>query len=78
MPIHIFINSSGDVFCFTVVRFYVIMLVAISLWIRPDWAYFYLTNTEFILLLNCIHSFVLEFAVTSSRVWSMQGGIYWI
>ena len=59
---------------------YVIMLtcqqVAISLQIGPDWAYFYLTNIEFILLLNCIHSFVLEFAVVSSGVWSIKIGIY--
>ena len=33
---------------------------------EPDWAYFYLTNIAFILVLNQIHSFVLKFFNASS------------
>ena len=40
---------------------------AIALQIEPDWAYFYLTNTAFILLLNWIHLFVLKLVDASSR-----------
>ena len=51
--------------------------MAITLWIEPDWAHSCFTNIAFVLLLNWIHSFVLELAVASSGVWCVQGGINW-
>ena len=58
MPIYIFIYSSGDIFCLAVAILYVTMLAAnrwqLSYKYGPDWAYFYLKNIEFVLLLDFI------------------------
>ena len=37
----------------------------------------YFTSIAFVLVLDWVHSFVLELVVVSYRVWYMQGGMHW-
>ena len=64
----LFLNSS-DTFlacCYDVVCCYICcQQAAIALQMKPDWAYFYLISIAFILVLNWIHSFVLELPIAS-------------
>ena len=81
MPIYTFIDSSGDIFCLAVAILYVTMLATNRQQLSYEWdqigPFFCLKSIEFISLLIFIHSFILELAVASSGVWSMQGWICW-
>ena len=79
MPIYIYIALVTILSCCcNIVCYYACCQQTVSiLQIEPDWAYFYLNNIEFVLLLGFFHFFFLELAVASSGGWSMQGGICW-
>ena len=51
--------------------------MVIILHIGLDWDYFYLKNIENTEQLIFTHLFILDLAVASSAVWSIQGGIFW-
>ena len=54
--------------CCNIVCCYVcLQQAAIALQVELDWAFFYLTNIAFILLLNYIYSFVLRLVDVKSR-----------
>ena len=67
MPIHTFINSSGDIF------YLVVVLLYVTIFVTNRWQLSY--ELDYIEPFTFIYFFFLDLAVGSSGGWSMQGGI---